>query len=334
MLVGIETTCDETAISLLEPPLKVIDHQIYSQLEVHKKKKGVIPEVAARLHLEQLLPIFHQSIQVAGLKLDDIDAVAVARGPGLIGSLLVGMSFAKTLALTLEKPLVCVNHVEAHLYASLMSCGKTNIEKGIGVVLSGGHTFFCLIHSIGEYTYLGETVDDAMGEAFDKVAIMLGLSYPGGALVEQLALKGDENRFPFRGGQVDPYNVSFSGLKTAVLYKIRELERNAPLSDQDRFDLAASFQRSACNLIRITLLKICATYSMGSLVLGGGVTANTYLRRLLLGELGCKLDIYFPHPELSTDNAIMIAGLGASQLKRNGPSSPDSRSDPILRLTG
>ncbi|WP_108624012.1 tRNA (adenosine(37)-N6)-threonylcarbamoyltransferase complex transferase subunit TsaD [Candidatus Similichlamydia epinepheli] len=332
MIIGIETTCDETAISLLEPPLNVLHQQLYSQNEVHKEKNGVIPEIAARLHLTHLLPIFHQSLQAVKLSVVDIDAIAVARGPGLIGSLLVGMSFAKTLALTLEKPLVCVNHVEAHIYAALMSHGKNKIEESIGVVLSGGHTFFCLIHSIGEYTYLGETLDDAIGEAFDKVAIMLGLSYPGGSLIEQLALEGDEKRFSFKGGQINPYNVSFSGLKTAVLYKIRDLESNSPLSSQDRADIAASFQRSACNVICGTLHKICSNYNLKSIVFGGGVTANTYLKHLLVKEFGNRFQIYFPHAELATDNAVMIAGLGALQLEREGPSSIDSRADPILRL--
>ncbi|RDB31588.1 tRNA (adenosine(37)-N6)-threonylcarbamoyltransferase complex transferase subunit TsaD [Candidatus Similichlamydia laticola] len=332
LIIGIETTCDETAVAFLSSPLKVLHHELYSQSGVHRAKNGVVPEVAARLHLSLLLPLFDRGLKAAQKELSSVEAIAVAQGPGLIGALLVGMSFAKTLALVLDRPLICVNHVEAHLYAALMNHGRTDIKQALGIVLSGGHTFFCLMHSVGDYTYLGETQDDAIGEAFDKVAIMLQLGYPGGALLEQLAHYGNEKRFSFKAGQIEPYHVSFSGLKTAVLYKIRDLEKKAPLSAQDRADLAASFQKAAFDVVCITIEKINSAHSLKALVLGGGVTANGYLQRLLKEKFGHTFKIYLPQPALATDNAVMIAGLGAWQFQKKGASSLESKANPNLRL--
>jgi N6-L-threonylcarbamoyladenine synthase len=243
--------------------------------------------------------------------------VAVARGPGLVGSLLVGIQAAKALSWAIDRPLVGVNHVEAHLYASMM--GVDSIEQylpGIGVILSGGHSTLLLVEGVGKYTLIGQTVDDAAGEAFDKVATMLGLEYPGGPNVEQKARKGNPTAFPFKAGRVkgNPLQFSFSGLKTAVLYTIRDLEAQGKLSEQTICDVCASFQHAVINDLAAKIHIACEHHRPKALFLGGGVTQNAALRAHFAANFSYPL--FWPPGELCLDNAAMIAGLGYHTYKR------------------
>ncbi|MBS0626956.1 MAG: tRNA (adenosine(37)-N6)-threonylcarbamoyltransferase complex transferase subunit TsaD, partial [Verrucomicrobia bacterium] len=250
LVLGIETTCDETAVAVVKDGKDILSNVIHSQIEIHRKYGGVFPEVASRSHVDILPSVIKESIHVAGISLQDIDLISVAKGPGLIGPLLIGLNSAKALALGLNKPFVGVNHVEAHLYAAMM--GQENLLfPSLGVVVSGGHTFLVLIEGIGSYKKIGSTVDDAIGEAFDKVAKLLDLPYPGGPEIEKLALEGDSSIISFKPGKVKerPFDFSFSGLKTNVFYSIygQNGVKNAPcpLDPKQKANIAASFQETA-----------------------------------------------------------------------------------------
>lgn len=304
IILGIETTCDETSVAVVENGDKILSHVTCSQEQLHAIYGGVVPELASRRHLELIDPTVLQALQDAHLSFKDIEAIAVAHGPGLIGSLLVGINYAQGLALGLNKPLIGINHIEAHLYAAMM--GNPKVFPAVGVVVSGGHTSIIEIEEIGKYQLLGQTIDDAIGEAFDKVAKMLSLPYPGGPEIERLALNGDPYRFAFHAGRVKdfPLSFSFSGLKTQVLYTLRD-HPGAKIED-----IAASFQRAAIDAVIEKLTRIKAT----TCYLGGGVTRNNYLRARV-HALG--ISCYFPEPSLCLDNGAMIAGL--AYYKRNTP---------------
>lgn len=308
-VLGIETTCDETSCAIVKDGKEILSNVISSQIDLHAEYGGVVPELSCRRHVDVLIPVLQQCLEEANLSLDEIDLIAVAKGPGLIGALLLGTTAAKTLSLALNKPLIGINHVEAHLYAACMSCNDPIKFPSIGVVLSGGHTALVKMHDIGHYEIIGETVDDAMGEAFDKVAKLMDLPYPGGPQIEALALKGDAYRFPFKAGKVKKnlLQFSFSGLKTAVLYAIRALEQ--PITDKDRADIAASFQRTSVEDVVNKLETAIQHNECHSLIFGGGVTNNKYLRQ----QIGLKfpeIKVLWPSVGLSLDNAAMIAGLG------------------------
>ena len=247
--------------------------------------------------------------------------ISVAHGPGLIGALLIGLNTAKALSLALKKPLIGVNHVEAHLYAALMPHLQAMPFPSLGVVLSGGHTALVLVKGIGDYQLIGQTIDDAIGEAYDKVAKMMGLPYPGGPHIEQLAKEGDANRYPFRPGQIKnhPYNMSFSGLKTAVLYAVKGVggrqEKAAP--EQDKPHIAASFQEAALGGVVSRAIRAAEEHGCHSLVFGGGVTNNRRLRALV-SDSAPHLSAYWPSKGLELDNAAMIAGLGYHTYLRRG----------------
>lgn len=318
IVLGIESTCDETAASLVRDGEESLSQVVSSQVDLHNIYGGVVPELACRRHIEVIIPVIDQALKEANYPLEAIDLIAVAYGPGLIGPLFVGVETAKGLALALGKPIIGINHVEAHLYAALMSEKNSVSFPALGIVLSGGHTNLIKIEEIGSYIPLGKTVDDAIGEAFDKVAKLLGLSYPGGPIIEALAKKGDPKRFSLKAGtcKANPLNFSFSGLKTAVLYASKEGDVKDP---QFAADLAASFQEAAFRDILLKTKRASVELGINTLVFGGGVTNNQALRSLFKEQMPhCHL--IFPIPSLTLDNATMIAGLGFQRYQRFGPS--------------
>lgn len=317
IVLGIESTCDETAASLVQDGKKILSQVISSQVDLHNIYGGVVPELACRRHIETIIPVIDQALQEASLTLENIDLIAVANGPGLIGPLYIGLNTAKGLAIALGKPLVGVNHVEAHLYAALMSTDKPLEYPMLGVVLSGGHTDLIKINAPRSYELLGKTVDDAIGEAFDKVAKLLGLPYPGGPYVETLALQGNPKHFSFKAGRCkdNPYNFSFSGLKTAILYTLKDAEdSNNPFF---RANLSASFQHVAFKDVLEKTNLAAKKENISTIVFGGGVTNNQKLKEML--DVGYPhLHGIWPEKELSLDNATMIAGLGYHVYKDSG----------------
>lgn len=325
-VLGIESTCDETACAIVQDGRHILANIVASQHDLHGAFGGVFPEVACRRHVEMIGPLVKQALLDAGLTKENLDLIAVARGPGLVGALIIGMNMAKGLAFSLKKPFVGVNHVEAHLYAAMLA-QEAPIFPSLGVVISGGHTFLVRMEAIGKYTLIGTTVDDAIGEAFDKVAVMLGLPYPGGPALERLALGGDPKRFSFKAGKVKgkPWDFSFSGLKTSVLYAVKGPlgGRNAPLliTEDDKAHVAASFQDIALGDIVERALKAAAVYDCKAVYLGGGVSNNRRLRLLFAQKT--TLPIFWPPLNLSLDNAAMIAGLAYHQFIQKGPDPLD-----------
>ena len=318
IVLGIESTCDETAASIVVDGKKILSEVISSQVDLHNIYGGVVPELACRRHIEVIIPVIDEALEKAGCTIDAIDLIAVAYGPGLIGPLFVGLQTAKGIALALEKPIIGVNHVEAHLYAALMSEDAPVQFPALGVVLSGGHTNLIKIEELGSYKLLGKTVDDAVGEAFDKVAKMLNLPYPGGPAIESLAKSGDPHRFAFKAGlcKANPLDFSFSGLKTAVLYAKKEGDIN---DSQFKADIAASFQEAAFKDIILKAKKAADACGAKTVVFGGGVTNNQEIRRQFQAKCP-HLKTIWPSPNLTLDNATMIAGLGYQLYQKNGPS--------------
>jgi N6-L-threonylcarbamoyladenine synthase len=331
LVLGIESTCDETACAVVADGSRILSNVVSSQIDLHKEFGGVVPELACRRHVDLIIPVLDQALQEAQVSLKEIDLIAVAYGPGLIGALLIGLNTAKALAFAHQKPFIGVNHIEAHLYAALMSQKESIQFPCLGVVLSGGHTSLVLMKNRDEYELIGQTVDDAIGEAFDKVAKMLSLPYPGGPQIEQLALRGNPQSFAFKAGQIKgkPFDFSFSGLKTAVLYKLRDLS-STDLSLQLKQDAAASFQRAAFEDVVKKTLKAAAQFNVQTIIFGGGVTNNQALRHLFeqaSGELTCL----WPALGLSLDNAAMIAGLGYHNFLRRGKGDCMDL-DPLTRI--
>lgn len=329
LVLGIETTCDETACAIVEDGTKILSNIVASQIDLHKEYGGVVPELACRRHVDLIIPVIDQALSEANISLHDIDLIAVAHGPGLIGALIIGLNTAKALSLSLKKPFIGVNHIEAHLYAAIMSHKEPISYPCLGVVASGGHTAIILVKAIGSYELIGQTVDDAVGEAFDKTAKLLGLPYPGGPEIERLALQGNPHSYPLKGGQVKgrPLDFSFSGLKTAVLYTMQ----GQTLSDNQKADLAASFQHAAL-LDIVRKAKIAAEkYAVHTILFGGGVTNNNYLRHLFTTET--NLQSIWPSPGLSLDNAAMIAGLGYHRYLLQGAGDPLTL-EPLARIFG
>ncbi len=334
LVLGIETTCDETACALVVDGKKILAQKIYSQCEIHRPFGGVFPELASRSHVEKLTPLLQELLIEAGISQNEIDLIAVAKGPGLIGSLLIGINTAKTLAWALQKPVVGVNHVEAHLYAAMMEREEIAFPA-LGVVISGGHTFLVKIEALGHYTLIGTTVDDAVGEAFDKVASLLGLPYPGGPAIEKLAKDGDASRFSFKSGRVKerPWDFSFSGLKTSVLYAAKgaNSSKDSPLliAEEEKADIAAAFQEAALGEIARKALAAAKEFGCKAIFLGGGVSCNKRLRELF-AEANSELEIFWPSLDLCLDNAAMIAGLGFHTFKKKGADGDEL--EPMTRI--
>ena len=329
MVLGIETSCDETAAALVMGGNDVISSVVSSQIEIHADFGGVVPEIASRAHLEALNPVIARTIVEAGVDERRIDAVACTYGPGLIGALLIGVSAAKALALAWDKPFVAVNHLEAHLYSAFLE--DPTLEFPLVVLLvSGGHTMLIEMQDHGRYRMIGQTIDDAAGEAFDKVARFLELGYPGGPAIDAAALHGDPDyvRFP-RAMSDDPDNLdfSFSGLKTAVVNYVRKHP------DVSSADIAASFQTAVVDVLVTKTRRAAKRVGAKGIVLGGGVAANSLLREELLGA--CAKDGvrgFLPSRAMCTDNAAMIAAAGWYRLASDGPSPLDTGAKPNLRL--
>ena len=321
LVLGLETTCDETAAAIVKEGRMVLSNVISSQADFHSQYRGVFPEYASRSHVDLILPTLQKALDEAGVSPQDIDLLAVADRPGLMGPLLLGVNAIKALAWAWDLPFVTVNHLEAHLYAALMSYEKEIIYPAVGVVISGGHTFMVSIEGPHRYTTLAQTVDDALGEAFDKVAALLGLPYPGGPEIEKLALQGNSDRYPFKAGQVKthPLHFSLSGLKTQVLYAIKgpNAKKDSPslICEEDKKDIAASFQKTALLDIVTKAKRAAKQVSAQHIFFGGGVANNGYLKTLFDDEY----EVFFPKKELTTDNGAMIAGLGYQIFLENGP---------------
>jgi N6-L-threonylcarbamoyladenine synthase len=321
-ILGIETTCDETAAAVAQGT-RVLSSVVSSQVQLHAKFRGVVPEIASRAHIESILPVLRQAIDQAGVKLGDIDAVAVAHRPGLIGSLLVGVTAAKTLAWSLGKPLIGVDHVHAHLYSVMLDHPDTAIPRptetcprfpAVGLVVSGGHTALYAIRSWTDIQRLGTTIDDAVGEAYDKVAAILGLGYPGGPVIDRLAAEGDPEavRFPRTLLGRQSLDFSFSGIKTSVLYHVQGVPSRAgrrrpqPCTEQHLRDVCASFQAACVDVLITKVHRAIRRIGAGSVVVGGGVSANRALRAALAS---LPVPAFVPSAQYCTDNAAMTAGL-------------------------
>jgi N6-L-threonylcarbamoyladenine synthase len=311
-ILGIESTCDETGAAIVEGTA-VRSNVVASQVDLHARYRGVVPEIASRAHIENILPVIQEALDTARITLADIDAVAVANRPGLIGSLLIGTTAAKTLAWALRKPLVGVDHVAAHLYSVCLDNSPPVPLPAIGLVCSGGHTALYHVRDFLDIQLLGSTIDDAVGEAYDKVAGILGLGYPGGPILDRLAHQGDSRAVAFPRSLLgrDSLDFSFSGLKTSVLYHVRGFagrQREARvLGESEINDIAASFQ-AACVDVMVEKLRRAARRCVArSVIIGGGVSANRGLRSAMENF---SLPVFFPPMQYCTDNAAMTAGLG------------------------
>lgn len=323
-ILAIESSCDETAAAVIEDE-SILSNVISSQAEIHAQYGGVVPEVAARSHIEVILPVIEQSIKEAKTSWDEIDAIAVTKGPGLLGSLLIGVMSAKTLALIKNKPLIGVNHIWAHGFAAFLTDNKPKFPF-LALTVSGGHTALSLYHQDLTREVLGETLDDAAGEAFDKVAKLLKLSYPGGPAISKVAQNGDDNKysFPIANMGKDSLDFSFSGLKTAVLRRIQQitginpgsanLAQSYSLDDKTIADIAASFQKVAVEALVKNTIKANARYKPKSIVVGGGVACNQLLREEMHKVLPQAI---FVPPVLCTDNAAMIGSLAIKMAQQD-----------------
>lgn len=317
IVLGIETSCDETAVALVKDGREILSSQISSSLEFHRQYGGIIPEAASRYHLEFILPILDGCLKRAKLKFKDIDLISVTCGPGLIGSLLIGINFAKTISFSLQKPLIEINHLHAHLYAGFMQTNGPRLPC-VGLVVSGGHTELFYIRSFSDFEHLGATRDDACGEVFDKVAKILKLSFPGGPIIDKLAREGNPHRIKFSCASFkDSLDFSFSGIKTAVLYYVKKNTADAkPLTLEETKDICASFQESLINVLIRNSLRACKMKGTNQLVLGGGVAANSRLREKLNQRAEKEgVDVFIPESNLCLDNACMVAGLGYNLYK-------------------
>jgi N6-L-threonylcarbamoyladenine synthase len=357
LILGIESSCDETAAALVENGARIRSSIIASQVDIHMKYGGVVPELAAREHVMSIGPIVRQAFEEAGVARQEIDAIAVTSGPGLVGSLLVGISYAKAMAMSLGKPLVPVNHIEGHIYASFMErwdaepSSRQAIPElpALALVVSGGHTSLFRVerHSSGigfRYELIGRTRDDAAGEAYDKVAKLLGLGYPGGPILDRLSRFGNPKAVPFTKTKISDQtpDFSFSGIKTAVLRHVQKnhiqpLDARVPHDEKDvpstMLDLAASFQSTVVGILVRSLKKATSNFNPRSILLSGGVAANNELRaavRAFCDDHG--LEAFIPAPRLTTDNAAMIAAAGYDHFRRHETSDASFNADASLQL--
>jgi N6-L-threonylcarbamoyladenine synthase len=330
-VLGIETSCDETAVAVVEDGRSVLSNLVASQARLHEKFGGVVPELASRAHLENINPLIEAATTEAATPLAGVDAVAVTVGPGLVGALLVGIAAAKALALALQVPFIGVNHLEGHIYANVLQHGPLETPH-VTFLVSGGHTMLVYSPELFVYEVLGQTLDDAAGEAFDKVARFLGLGFPGGPALDELARKGDPDaiRFP-RAVTERGYDFSLSGVKTAVVRHVRS--ERARGVEPDPADVAASFQEAVVEVQVRKTIAAALDKEVRTVVLGGGVVANTRLRALMEREAGSSgLQLLVPPPELCTDNAAMIACAGYHRLIRGERTNLEVGADPNMGL--
>jgi N6-L-threonylcarbamoyladenine synthase len=330
-VLGIETSCDETAVAVLEDGQKLLSNLLASQVHLHEKFGGVVPEVAARAHVENINPLITMALTDAGMWVMDIEAVAVTVGPGLVGALLVGIAAGKAMALALGVPFIGVNHLEGHIYANFLDREPLS-EPYLSFLVSGGHTMLVYVAEPHRYEVLGQTLDDAAGEAFDKIARFIGLGFPGGPAIDALAKKGDPSaiRFP-RAATERGYDFSLSGLKTAVVRYVKDARARG--EEIDAADLAASFQEAIVEVQVAKTIAAARDKGVRKIVLGGGVVANTRLRKLMAEKAKeNQLELLVPPIELCTDNAAMIACAGYHRLMRGETTDLEVGASPNLPL--
>ncbi len=318
-VLGIETSCDECSVAVVENGKNILSNMVATQIALHTPYQGVVPEIASRLHTEWISQVVASALEQAQMQVEDVDAVAVTNRPGLLGSLLVGVNFAKAFAATLGVPVIGIDHIRAHLYASQIE--QPLAYPYLGVLVSGGHTVICTVKGYDDIEVLGTTIDDAIGEAFDKVAKHHGFGYPGGVVIDRLAQSGDPHAFLFPGPALQkgnhPYDVSYSGLKTAVINQLDQFWNGT--SEKSPENIAASFQRTAVGILMKRVRKALDETGLTRLAAGGGVAANSLLRSELKALRG--VEVAFPSMKLCTDNGAMIAGL-AYQYLADGIESP------------
>ncbi len=336
LILGLETSCDETSAAVVEGQDRILGHVIHSQ-DVHAGYGGVVPELAARAHLRRVEEVVDEALRQSGRGLEDLVAIGVTAGPGLIGALLVGVSWAKAVAFSLGRPLVAVHHMEAHLFAPSLEDPEAH-PPFVALLVSGGHTMLLHVPAWGEYELLGQTRDDAAGEAFDKVAKLLDLSYPGGPAIQALAEMGDPSRHALprpmlRGSQApgdsDYYDFSFSGLKTAVVNLVNELGANGTL-EEERHHVAASFQAAAVDVLASKTMRAVEEKDCRRVLVGGGVSANRRLKVEMANRLGSEGRLFFASPRLSMDNGAMVARAALFRLERGEVASWDVSADANL----
>ena len=332
IILAIESSCDETSAAVVVNGRDVLSNIIASQIDTHKKFGGVVPEVASRMHIEVINSVVSEALKVANKTLDDIDAIAVTYGPGLVGALLVGLQYAKGLAYSLKKPLIGVNHIEGHISANFIE-HKDLKPPFVCLVVSWGHTFIVHVKDYGNYEIIGETRDDAAGEAYDKVARSLGLGYPGGPKIDKLSKEGNEDaiKFPRANFHDNTLDFSFSGVKSAVLNYLNKMEmKNEKIN---KADVAASFQKAVVGVLTDNVIKTCKIKKIDKIAIAGGVASNSALRESLIKE-GKKrnINVLFPSPILCTDNAAMIGSAAYFEFLRGNVASMDLNAKPNLRL--
>jgi len=365
-ILGIESSCDETAAAVVADGREILSSVVASQIDVHRKYGGVVPELASREHLRQIVPVVREALEQANMQLADIDAIGVTQGPGLVGALLVGITYGKTLAAALQKPLVAVNHLEGHVQAVFLEAHKSGREPNLPAVcliVSGGHTVLYEVkpdksRGTFEYRKIGQTRDDAAGEAYDKVAKLLGLGYPGGPILDRLAAATNGVPAPVKFGSIktrgNPYDFSFSGLKTAVLYHVREhpeyaaeirsreetlargerkYEQLLPMCSPQTLALVREFQNAVVRDLVERTLGAAEELSAESILVSGGVAANSQLRATFEDRARAKgLEVFFPSRALSTDNAAMIAAAAYFRFRANEFADTSLNADPSLKL--
>ncbi len=328
IVLGIETSCDETGIALLKDGKEVLSSFTKTQM-IHSEYGGVVPELASREHLNDIYNILDYVMNEANINYENIDLISVTKGPGLIGALLVGINVAKGLALVFNKPLIGVNHMEGHIFAAHLY--KKDLKPPyIGLIVSGGHTLLIDVTKEGEYFIEGSTVDDAAGEAFDKTAKLLGLGYPGGPLIEKYSKKGNENAIKFPIAKMEGYKFSFSGLKTAVRYYVEKLSKEE--KEEQIYDICASLQKAIVTPLVNNAVKLCREKRYDTITLSGGVAANGYLRNRLLKEASkYNINVVVPPIKLCTDNGEMIAAVGYARFMKGEKDDLNMEGNPSLK---
>ncbi len=326
-VLGIETSCDETAVAVVADGRRILSSVVSSQVELHAAYGGVVPELASRQHVLAMIPVLDEALVAASCHLEEIDAIAVTYGPGLAGALLVGLNFAKAIAFALSRPLVAVNHLEAHIYAAWLEREKEPEFPVLALIVSGGHSDIVLVEGHGRYRRLGETVDDAAGEAFDKVARLLGLGFPGGPAIDRLAATAEPTPLRLPRARLErPYDFSFSGLKT----KVQRIARGEEGPQPPAAELAAAFQESVVDSLVTKVVQAARDYAAREIVLSGGVAANTLLRASLKER--SPLPVIVPQPALCTDNGAMIAAAGWQRLQAGETAGLALDVEPGLRI--
>lgn len=334
LILGIESSCDDMAASVVEDGRKILSTVVSSQDDIHKKYGGIVPELASRRHIETVIPVVEEALMQAGIAIEDIDGIGVTQGPGLVGSILVGLSFAKAVAYAMDIPFVGINHIEAHPMAAFLTPPVPPFNKGgatgglvpdfpfIALVVSGGHTTLLKFKDFGDYSIIGQTRDDAAGEAFDKVSKLLGLGYPGGRVIDELAKQGNPNAIEFtRPYMPDTFDFSFSGIKTALLNYVK---KHGEIKGKLLNDLAASFQEAVVDVLVEKSIRACRENSINNLVISGGVACNSRLRHKLSNTADAgKINLFIPSPSLCSDNGAAIAAAAYHKFKKGVRSGLD-----------